>query len=62
MLTLPNAASMLRDQSPATGSPPPAPQIPGGRLMYAVSVTLLVVLRVYMVAVAAVVAFRMIGF
>lgn len=53
---------MLRDPSPAAGSRPLLPQVPGGRLMNAVSMTLLVVLRVYMVAVAGVVAFRIIGF
>jgi hypothetical protein len=44
---------VLRDSSSA---------FPEGRLMNAVSMTLLVVLRLYMVAVAGVVAFRAIGF
>jgi hypothetical protein len=51
-----------RDPSPAAGSRPLLPQVPAGRLMNAVSMTLLVVLRVYMVAVAGVVAFRIIAF
>ena len=61
MLTLPDTAPMLHDQSPAAGSRPLLSQVPGGRLMNAISMTLLVVLRVYMVAVAGFVAFRIIG-
>ena len=62
MLTLPDTAPMLREPSPAVGTRPFLPEGLGGRLMNAVSVTLLVVLRVYMVAVAGVVAWRIIGF
>jgi hypothetical protein len=61
VLTLANTAPMLRDPSPAA-SQPCLPQFPEGRLMNAVSMTLLVVMRLYMVAVAGVVAFRIIGF
>jgi hypothetical protein len=52
---------MLRDSSPAANQSC-LPQFPRGRLMNAVSMTLLVVMRLYMVAVAGVVAFRIIGF
>jgi hypothetical protein len=53
VLTPADSAPALRDSSSA---------FPGGRLMNAVSMTLLVVLRLYMVAVAGVIAFRAIGF
>jgi hypothetical protein len=58
--TLSNTAPMLEDPSPAAGTGSRLPQAPGGRLLNAVSMTLLVVLRVYMVVVAGVVAFRVI--